>query len=185
MPALAVNLGTSVVSGATRVIGDVAGFVAGDLEAMARDLSLSDEEKNAIGRYRQGTATDADVALIYARKTPDGTAPIGVADQADKARARSAGIDNALDTSSLVNTTRRDALADDLGANFGSAWDQTKTGAAALWSGDVAGSKDLATGMARLVFNAGEAALTNPGAAAEYIAENIPQLAIGAFGAVG
>ena len=180
-----VNLGASAYSGASRVVGDVAGFVAGDLEAMLRDSTLSENEIGAIGRYRRGEATDQDVDMITARRSAGAHSPLDMADKADAARLRSANINDAFDRTDTVDMTRRDALTNQLGENFQSAWDQTKAGAKDIWGGDIAGSKDLASGMARLVFNAGEAAVSNPGAAAEYIAENIPQLAIGAFGTAG
>lgn len=185
VPGQAVNLGASAYAGASRVIGDVTGFLTADLDAMLRDATLSEAEIGAINRYRQGQASEEDVDLITARRTAGAHSPLDMATRADRARERSANIDAAFDRSGVVDTSRRDALSDELGAGFQGAWDQAKTGAAAVWDGDLAGSKDLATGMAKLIFNAGEAAVSNPGAAAEYIAENIPQLAIGAFGTAG
>lgn len=183
--AQAVNLGASAYSGASRVAGDITGFLAADLDAMLRDATISETEVGAINRYRQGVASEEDVDIITARRTAGAHSPLDMATRADQARERSANIDAAFDRSSVVDTTRRDELSQQLGAEFGDSWGQVKTGAKALWDGDLAGSKDLATGMAKLIFNAGEAAVSNPGAAAEYIAENIPQLAIGAFGTAG
>jgi hypothetical protein len=182
----AVNLGASVYSGAARVAGDLAGFVAGDYEAMVRMGVLSEDEIQAVGRHRQGIATPADLALINTRKSADSYTALENADLADKARARSASIDKTFDQSSLVQGDRRAQLSSDLGDDFQGAWDQVKTGAKAVWDGKLgSGSGDLVSGFAKLVYNAGEAAVTNPGAAAEYIAENIPQLAIGVAGKAG
>ena len=185
LAAQAVNLGASIYSGASRVVGDITGFALGDVPAMARSLSLSEDEISAIGRHKQGIATPADLELINRQKREGSDSPLQTFDKATLDRQRSADIDAAFDRSDLVHQGRRNELREQLGENFQSAWDQVKTGAGSLWDGNVTGSKDLVSGLAKLVYNAGEAAVTNPGAAAEYIAENIPQLAIGAFGTVG
>jgi hypothetical protein len=181
----AANLGASLYSGASRVVGDVVGFVGADAEAMIRDASLSDEQISAVGRFKQGIASPEDVALINARKAEGAQSPLEMFDKATEARTRSGNIADAFDRSGTVHTGRRDELSEQLGSEFQGAWDQTKAGASMLWDGDIAGSKDLASGLAKLVYNAGEAAVTNPGAAAEYIAENIPQLGLGLLGSAG
>ena len=182
-----VNLAASAFAGTSRLAGDVAGFVAGDLEAILRDASLSNEQIDAIGRHKQGKASIEDQALINQRsiERPGEYSPLERFDLATKARERSANINDSFDVSGVIDPTRRTELNNALGANFQGAWDQTKGGAKALWNGDGTGAGDLVSGVAKLVFNAGEAAVTNPGAAAEYVAENAPQLAIGTLGKAG
>lgn len=183
----AVNLGASVYSGAARLVGDIAGFALGDLEAIVADASLTDEEIAAIGRHKQGKGRLGEFSLIT-RKNPDhptDPSPLERFNMAVEARKRSASINKALDVSSVVDTGRRDELSSQLGENFQGSWDQTKAGAKALWGGDVGGSVDLASGLAKLIYNAGEAAITHPGASLEYVAENVPQLVTGVFGKVG
>lgn len=179
------NLVASAYSGLSRVAGDIAGFAAGDLEAIIRDANLSEEQISAVGRYKQGKASPEDLAIINARKFQGSASPLEMFDKAAEARTRSADINQAFDRSGTVYTGRRAELSNQLGDGFSKPWEQVKAGAAAVSDGDLSGSADLASGLAKLVYNAGEAAVTNPGAAAEYIAENAPQLAIGAFGTVG
>ena len=184
-----VNLGASLYSGASRTVGDITSFVAADLEAMVRDASITEPEKQAISRFQQGKATAEDMSLITQRRVNNGYSPLEQHERANAARERGERIDSSFDRSNLVHQGRREALSEQLGADFGSAWDQTTAGAKALWDGGgegrAAGAADLVTGLARLLYNAGEAALTNPGAASEYVAENIPQLGLGALGQGG
>ena len=181
----AMNLAASAYSGLSRQIGDVVGLAEGDLEAMLRTGGLSDEQISAVGRYRQGKASEADMALITARKHPNSYNAIENMDMADAARKRSALVNESFDQSGVVHTGRRAQLSADLGDNFQGAWDQTKAGTSSLWNGDAAGVGDLLAGVGKLIFNAGEAAVSNPGAAAEYMAENLPQLAAGVLGKAG
>ena len=176
----AVNLGASLASGTSRLVGDVAGFALGDIPAMALDASISEEEVAAIGRHKQGQATASDVELIN-RVNPYsvGGSALERYDAAIAARQRSADIDGSFDQTSLVHSGARDRLKADLGDDFQGAWDQVKHGFRTN------GGSELVSGVAKLVFNAAEAAVTNPQAAAEYITENVPQLAIGMVGRAG
>lgn len=97
-------------------------------------------------------------------------------------------VDKAIDgvTEGLVNPLKRKALDNDMTASVAAnkasfdaadaAWEKGDTGAALLEAGK---------GVAGLVKDFGGDALNNPDAALEYIAENIPQLAIGAAGKSG
>ena len=203
----AVNIGASVYSGASRVVGDMVGFVAADVPAMLADAAITEDELAAINRHKQGkatredliaisrkkayappTATPEEVARLQARADANGTgvSPLERFEQAMVARQRSANINDAFDRSGLVHSGRRDALSEDLGKDFQENWDQTKQGAAQFADGDILeGSKNLLGGVADLLYAAGEAAITNPGAATEYIAENAPQLFMGAAGVPG
>lgn len=195
------NLAASFVSGATREAGNLAALPL-DAAAQAYDASLTNEEIEAIGRHKLGTATPEDLALISRPRVAqtqevdamgntqptaqyEGLSPLQMFDQAKQARVAGQDVRKATDTSSIVHQGRRNELTDQLGDSFGSAWGQTKEGFNALATGDLAGSGDLVSGLAKLVFNAGEAAVSNPGAAAEYIAENAPQLLVGGLGVGG
>jgi hypothetical protein len=183
------NLLASAYSGASRVAGDILGFVGGDLEALVRDANLSEPEKQAIGKYWQGTASPEEIALINRSKGQGAYSPLQHAEKAREARQRSADINSAFDRSGTVHQGARSELSDQLGESFQDAWGQTTKGAEALWTGEgegrLSGTADLTAGLAKLLFNAGDAAISNPGAAAEYMAENAPQLVLGMAGKLG
>lgn len=186
------NLAASGYSDASRVAGDVTSLLAGDLEAMWQDANTSELERASIDKYRQGVATPEDMERINRRHRTafgESPSPLERADAANAARERSDAISQAFDRKHLIHQGRRDQFREDLGEGFDDTWNQVKQGASALWSGEgqgrAAGAKDMASGLAQLVFQAGEAAAGNKIAALEYITENIPQLALGAAGKGG
>lgn len=190
----AVNLTASLASGASRVAGQLASLPSNAM-AIMDEARLSDADVQAYARYKQNAATPEDIALLSQVKgtvngtnTPKRGAPttLELFERAAEARKTGLGITEATDISGVVHQGKRDRLNKDLGANFDSAWDQTKQGASDLWDGEIlSGVAGLAKGAGRLVYNAGEAAVTNPGASSEYIVENIPQLAMGLVGKAG
>lgn len=185
----ATNLVASAYTGASRVAGDILGFAGADFEALVRDANLSEPEKQAIGKYWQGTASPEEVALINRSRGQGAYSPLQHAEKAREARQRSADINSAFDRSDTIHQGARSELSQQLGEGFQNAWGQTTKGAEALWTGEgdgrLSGAADLTAGLAKLVFNAGEASVTNPGAAAEYMAENAPQLVLGMAGKLG
>jgi hypothetical protein len=201
----AVNLGASLYSGAARQVGNLVSLAPAAV-ALADESSITAEEMAAYNRVTQGLDTPEDLALLNRKKAfysendtpqakamaqamadrnPDTPTVMDVIGRSVKARQMGRSINEAFDQSSVVNSTQRDRLTEDLGADFESAWNQT--GLANTFEKDkkIGGAKDLITGVARLIYNAGEAAVTNPGAASEYIVENLPQLAGGLFGKAG
>ena len=103
----------------------------------------------------------ARAEILQAGKPLDNFSPLELYEKAADARKRSASIHKFFDASSVVQTDRRDKLTADLGANFESALDQVKTGAKNVWSGDVKGGGDIAVGLSKLIYNAGEAGVTH------------------------
>lgn len=190
----AVNLAASFGSGATRVAGQLASLPSNAM-AIMDEAHLSDADVQAYARYKQNAATPEDIALLSQVKgtvngtnTPKRGAPttLELFERAAEARKTGLGITEAMDTSKIVHQGKRDKLNKQLGENFDSAWEQTKQGASDLWNGELlTGGGNLAHGVARLIYNAGEAAVTNPAASAEYITENIPQLVGGLAGKAG
>lgn len=183
----AVNLAASFASGATRVAGQLASLPVNAVSLMD-EAHLSDAELQAYSRYKQNKATGEDVLLLSRTKDAAVGAPtaLQLIERAQEVRKAGLGITELADTSKIVHQGNRDQLNKDLGANFASAWDQTKEGASRAADGDVlSGGANMLAGVGRLIFNAGEAAVSNPAASAEYIVENIPQLAMGAVGKAG
>lgn len=190
----AVNLAASFGSGATRVAGQLASLPS-NVMSLLDEAHLNDADVAAYTRYKQNIATPEDITrLSQVKATLNGTnvpkpgAPttLQLFERAAEARKTGLGITEAMDTSKIVHQGKRDKLNKQLGENFDSAWEQTKQGASDLWSGELlTGGGNLVHGVARLIYNAGEAAVTNPAASAEYIAENIPQLVGGLAGKAG
>ena len=186
----AVNAGAHLLSGTSYMAGDITGLLTSDLPAVYSQAGLTDEQKAAVSRYHQGSATDADKFLINHR--PEGApagfkTPLEAVEQAAAYRQRGQDIrDSFREAANNVHTGDTDALSDQLRAGFQAPWDQTKNGFDALWKKhEAAGTTDLVGGMAKLVYNAGKAAVDHPMGAAGYMAENAPQLVAGAAGRVG
>lgn len=186
------NLAASGYSGALRVAGDVTRFLAGDLEAMWQDANTSELERASIDKYRQGVATPEDMERINRRHRTafgESPSPLERSDAATAARERGDAIDQAFNRESVIHQGRRDEFREALGQDFDDTWGKVTDGAKALWSGEgqgrAEGAKDMASGLAQLVFRAGEAVGNNKIAALQYITENIPQLLLGAAGKGG
>lgn len=187
-PAQAVNTAASIASGVGRTAGQLLSAPA-SLAAGAETSKLTNSDWAAFTALQDGTATPEQVQQLN-RDTSGGDFTLGnvgrsLSGEADTPLARiqaanamrqgARGINDTFDWTSLVHQDRRDQLSQDLGENFQANWDKTTDGTV----------KGALTGVAGLLAEAGKAAVNNPGAVAEYVAENIPQLALGAFGAAG
>ena len=202
----AINLAASLVSGASRVGGQIAALPANAM-AMADELSLDAQDHDAYNRYVKGVATPEDMVRLnskkamaskndrpediaraqeLANKSPDTPTVLQLFDRAQNARETGQEVAKRFNLESIVNTEKRQALTKQLEGNFEGNWDRVKQGWEALKKGeDAQGWGDIAVGIGKLIYNAGEAAVQNPAAASEYIVENLPQLGLGLFGAAG
>ncbi len=202
----AINLGASLVSGASRVGGQIAALPA-NVMAMADELSLDAQDHDAYNRYVKGAATPEDMVRLnskkamaskndrpediaraqeLANKSPDAPTVLQLFDRAQNARETGQEVAKRFNLESIVNTEKRQALTKQLEGNFEGNWDRVKQGWESLKKGeDAQGWGDIAVGIGKLIYNAGEAAVQNPAAASEYIVENLPQLGLGLFGAAG
>lgn len=184
------NMGASVASGATRLAGNIAALPT-SLAAQAETSALGDPEFAAHMRYKNGNASPEDMALL--NSVPKSGFTLGDVnramegqfgdatvlqriEQSDSQRNAARSINDAFDISKRVEQTRRTAFSKDLTKNFESNWTSVKDG----WDGN--DHAKVTTGIVGLLTDAGRAAISNPGAVSEYIAENIPQLAVGALG---
>ena len=188
-----VNLAASVASGASRMAGNILALPS-SLAAGAETAALGQAEFDAYGRYTKGEQTPEDMEVLN-RVTKSGftlgdinrafEGQLGNAtalqriEQANSQRQAARTINDGFDISNRVNQTRRQEFSEDLTKNFDSNWGNVTAG----W--DKGDKGQVASGIAGLLTEAGRAAVNNPGAVAEYVAENIPQLAIGAAGAGG
>lgn len=182
----AVNLAASFGSGATRVAGQIASLPF-NAAALIDESGLNDADSQSYARYKQDVATPEDMTRLSQRTNSAGAPTVlELFDRAAASRKTGLDITEFSDTSKIVHQGKRDALNKALGANFDSAWEQTKQGASNAADGDVlSGGANMLAGIGRLIYNAGEAALTNKAASAEYIVENIPQLLGGLAGKAG
>lgn len=176
----AVNIGASLFSGASRVVGDLASLVP-DVAAGIQEAGITEDQFQAYNRTVKGQAQPGDAEILNRLVDPasPGQTVLGKIQQAQELRKVSSKIDQTFDVSSVIDKRSRKALSEQLGGGFDAPWQQVKEG----WEGVNGKDKfDVLSGMAKLLFNAGDAAVSNPQAAAEYIAENIPQLALGVVG---
>ena len=190
---IVVNTGANVVAGASRQLVGAMASLPHTAIAAINDASLSQDETNAYNNYVQGKATPEEVALLNTKKVTVGAGgmqtsmtPLENAEQGNATRKIARGINDFFDIDSIIHQGSKNKLNAQLGESFegdskkvAAGWESLKTGE----YGD--GAKEMASGLAGLLLNAGEAAIDNPKAVAEYVAQNAPQLAVGAFGTLG
>jgi len=177
----AVNLGASAVSGTSRMAGHIAALPVDALRAMDM-VQLSEAEINIINRYKQRdpSLTAAELNRINTPDREGRLSPLQRFERAARDNQTSRSINKAFDLSGIVHQGRRDELDEQLGEAFSRNGEQLSRGWENLKQGNVAsGVGDMVGALARLGGNAVVAGVTNPGAAAEYVADTVPQLAVG------
>jgi hypothetical protein len=169
-----VNLGASAISGTTRMAGDIAALPVNVLNA-AQTSRISKAHIDAYARYKNNQATETDQKVLNEPVGLGGSTALAAFSDAEKSGKVSEKIRDAADFSGLVDNNRREALSDELRNAFYQTSPMIEDGSTA----------QKVEGVARLLYSAGAAVLSNPGAIAEYAAENIPQLFVGAAGKAG
>ena len=182
----AVNLGASLYSGASRLVGHLTGLRS-NFEAIADESHLNDADIDAYNRYTQGEASHTDQARLTTTRTRSGLSALELFERAAKSRQEGKDVAKFFDNTGAVHQTNRKGLSDDLKDSFDQEWSQVKEGWDGVSNGKVLkGTADLAAGLGKLLVNAGDAVVSNPMAALEYTVENAPQLLVGGLaGAVG
>jgi hypothetical protein len=184
-----VNLGASFVSGASRVAGHVTALPA-YLSASHDGAQLTDKHYEAYARHLKGQATPEDNLRLQSKTHMDDRTdnPTILQSIESQQRKQELGRDivERFDISNIVQQDNRTGLAGDLKDGFAQPWDQVKEGWGQLKEGqDGEGWSNLASGAGKLLANAFEAVGDNKMGALEYVVENVPQLALGAFGKAG
>lgn len=189
LTAQATNLAASAVSGAGRVAGHILSAPS-SLAAAAETANLNQADWEAYTALKNAEATPEQMAQLNRdagsqfslgnitralQGNFNNATPLERIEAADGMRGAARSINNTMDWSGIVHQGRRADMSDDLRTNFESNWSKVKEG----------GMENVASGIAGLLSEAGKAAVNNPGAVAEYVAENIPQLGLGMFGAAG
>lgn len=190
-----VNVAASLASGASRVGGFVSSL-GPNIGAIVDEYQASDADYAAYARYQKGTPTREDQLRLNRSVTQvnhgregsllqsmpaqdDGDTILSRIQRAENRRQLAADITARFDNSGIVHQGNRDGMNAQLKDGFDKPWQQAKDG----WNNGDLG--DIGTGLGKLALNVGQAAIDHPMAATEYIAENVPQLALGAFGKVG
>jgi len=180
-----VNLAANAYSGLSRTGGDIA-VIAPTAATFANESGMTESDFQAYNRYVTGEATPQDMALLNSAtevsnvKGLKNATRLQMFKQAGEARKSAINIDESFDASDVIDQRFKNALQKDLGDGFDSAWNTTKAGWDKLKNGTVQkGMDDLLTGSGTLVTNAVKAAFNHKQGSAEYVFENLPQLAIG------
>lgn len=179
-----VNEAASLVSGASRLAGHITSLAPNALSYMdTAPTTAADTE--AWNRTKVGKALPEDSALLDRPIGPNSTVRKSFED-AEAHRAAGRKVNDFFNLEKIVDPTHRNALTADLKDAFEEPWAQLSTGVNAIGDGDVlSGSANAVAGLAKLLFNTGDAVISNPTGVKEFVIENAPQFFVGAFGAPG
>lgn len=180
-----VNLQASLASGISRTAGYVATAPINVISGMSQG-SVPEAQIEAYNRAKTGQIQEGDDALL------DADAPVGEDGIPQTFRERleatqglqdvSKKVADFFDVSSIVDTTRRDRLGDDLGDSTASGIANLRAAREDFKNSDyLSALKKGAAGLASTVGNAIKTGAGDPGAVAEYAIENLPQLAAAAL----
>ena len=178
----AVNAGASLLSGGSRVIGNVATLPI-DLVSTLAQASVPNEAIDAYSRLTAGEQAEPGDMDLLNSVAPDNGEGVpqtylermqGVAGLRDVSK----NIAETFDISKIVNTDRRDRLSDDLKQETREGVASLRDGTNLLENDDYLGAaKEFVKGTGSVIANALKTGVQDPGAVAEYAAENLPQLA--------
>lgn len=179
-----VNEVASLASGTSRLAGQIASL-APNAMSYADTLATTQADTDAWNRLKAGKSLPEDEALLNRPIGPSSTVLKSFQD-AEANRATGRKINEFFDLEKIVDPTNRSALTGDLKKGFDAPWAQLSTGVSDIGEGNVlGGTANAVSGLAKLLFNTGNAVLSNPTGVKEYVIENIPQLFVGALGAAG
>lgn len=178
------NTGASLVSGTSRLLGNLATLPIDAAAAMGQ-AGVPDAAINAFSRFKTGEALPGDDLLLAQESAGSDGIPQTNLERmqgVDGLRQLGKSIADTMDISGIVDTTTRDELSDDIA-------DKTAGGVAKLkQAADLYGSdrtidaiKTGGAGLFEVLGNAIKAGSQNPAAIGEYAAENIPQLVAAAY----
>lgn len=182
------NLLASAVSGVSRDIVGRAATLPLDAIGMMAQSSVPEEQMQAYNRTQRGEATPEDAALLNQTAPGDDGVPQTYMQRIESTKGiqqASQKVADFFDISSIVDTTRRDRLSDDLREETADGVAQLRAAYDAYQKGDkyqaiVEGTQ----GAFRTIGSALSTGVQDPGAVAEYVAENAPQLALHAVSPV-
>lgn len=203
----AINLGVAAVSRGLGLVGNIGSSIH-EARAGALAQNIPDAVGQARARERNGTATAEDLAILelpegftnlnemngLARKQFDQEVKRGVKFRTNRDRIKdwedaqksSRQVREAFDFSSTVYRGNQREMEDDIRVGYQAGSEKVSEGWENIKDGKVlTGAADAVSGLTDILASMGSAAVNNPQAAAEYIAENIPQLLMAASGPAG
>lgn len=166
-----------------------AGYLAGTLLTTApntiaalQELGTSDEVKEAYTRFKQGQASEADIALLNQKQDLFTTNQEGL-ERADHLREGTRGIMDLFDWKGAIDAPQREPLREEFAEEAGpavdrlaQAWEQVKEGEYAE------AAKGTGWALPKVAYEIAENAIQHPVGAVTYGLENAPQLAAGVAG---
>ncbi|AUV61826.1 virion RNA polymerase [Pseudomonas phage Littlefix] len=174
-----INLGASLLSGASRTVGNVATLPIDLIAGMAQG-TVPEAQIQAYNRSLTGEVQPGDDALL------DQTAPLddGIPQTYRERLQGSTGLQQVgkkvadfFDISGIVDTTRRDRLSDDLRNETADSVQQIRDAKESFDKGEYTdAAKDGAAGLFRTIGSAISTGAQDPGAVTEYVVENVPQI---------
>ena len=180
------NTAASFASGASRLAGNLTTLPI-DAAAAEAQGQVSNEAINAYSRLQSGQeALPGDAELLAGSTEFDQTGNsqnnLQRLQSAEGLRQVGQNVSDFFDISSIVDTTKRDELSDDIADNTSAGVAKLKQ-AADLYGADrtMDAIKTGGEGLFQTISNAVKSGITNPAAVAEYAAENIPQLVAAAY----
>jgi hypothetical protein len=180
-----VNLGASLASGASRVAGNVATLPLDYISGLAQ-ASVPEDVIQAYNRDSTFRGTDADKALLDSiiPNDQEGAVPQTYRDRiigTQGLQNTAQNVADFFDISSIVDTTRRDRLSDDIRESTAEGVAKLRAAKDAYDKGNLGDAALTGTqGLGQTIGNALATGVQDPGAVSEYVAENTPQLAAAA-----
>jgi len=179
------NIGASVYQGISNNIVGPTVALPHTVGAILDQARLTSAEQEAYTRYKQNQATPEDIAMLNQRKGVYTPSAMELARNAEDNRKTATDIRDAFNRDEVIYSADRRKLSQDLGQDFQSAWDQTGLENLFTKGKEIGGAGDVVSGLAKLIYNAGKAAVNNPAASMQYMAENLPQMFVGGAGKAG
>jgi hypothetical protein len=178
------NTGASIVSGASRLAGNLATLPI-DMASTMGQAGVPDAAINAYSRLQTGNSQPGDDLLLAQTAAGDDGIPqtnLQRMQGVDGLRQAGSAVDKFFDVSGIVDTTKRDELSDALKNNTAGGVAKLRQ-AADLYGADrtIDAIKTGGAGLFDVIGNAVKSGIQNPAAVGEYAAENLPQLIAAAY----
>ncbi|MDH1236546.1 hypothetical protein [Stutzerimonas stutzeri] len=173
--------GAMLTAGAGYLAGTVLTAAPNTLAAI-QELGTSDDVKAAYTRFKQGQASEADIALLNEKQDLFTTNQEGL-ERADHLREGTRGIMDLFDWKGAIDAPQREPLREEFAEEAGpavdrlaQAWEQVKEGEY------TEAAKGAGWALPKVAYEIAENAVQHPVGAVTHALENAPQLAAGVAG---
>lgn len=176
----AINYGARFASGLSRqVVGTLATLPLDAISGLAQG-SVPEEQVQAYNRLKTNQASDADMALLGQTAPIDDGIPQTYLERLEGTQGIqevAQNVNDFFDISSIVDTTRTEQLSRDIRESTTDGVEQLREAGEAFKEGNyLDAAKAGFAGLDKTVTSALSTGISNPLAAGEYVAENVPQL---------